>query len=248
MFRIFVTQLLIALGLIGLAACETISVSPEQLQQINTGQQSGIIMSYKEHDGLWGSQIMFANTATGQIYSVRMHGGDNIVNAGPDMVMVPPGRYRVWRGSLYTSDATATMPLLDLWFKPFTIGAGEVVNVGTLKMTDIDVQSIPSDDLSKFFNSLISLGDERAVSTYVMYEVDYSDEARVAAMLKSKYPTLSVAPVQRPLQVALDRKQFESIIVQAYSPGPDGKSPTSEAAAAKVSALLQVFVAVQGVQ
>lgn len=238
-----VASLSLAIALVGLAACETVSVSPEQLQLINGGTQSGIIMSYKEHEGFWGSTIRFANVVTGQTYSVSMHGGDNWVNAGPDMVMAPPGTYRVAGGSVYSSDATGTMPLLQWWFKEFTLAAGEVVDIGTLKMTDIDVRSITSDQLAQFFNALGSFGDTREVSTYVMYEVDYSDDARVQAMLKSKYPTLTVTPVKRPLQVALDRKEFERLIVEAYSPGPDGKSPTSEAATAKVNALVREFVA-----
>jgi hypothetical protein len=232
-----------ALALFGAAGCETVSVSPEQLQLINTGSQSGIIMSYREHNGLWGSTIRFANVSTGLTYSVSMHGGDNWVNAGPDMVMAPPGKYRVLDGSIYATDMSGTMPLLQWWFKEFDVRAGEVVDVGTLKMTDINVRSIPSDELVKFFRSLVTLGDTSDVSTYVMYEVDYSDDARVQAMLKSKYPTLSVTPVKRPLQVALDRAEFERIIVEAYRPGPDGKYPSEAEADAKVSALLRDFVA-----
>ncbi len=242
MLKRFMAGLAAALGMFGLAACETVSVTPEQLQMINNGSQSGIIMSYKEHEGLWGSTIRFANTTTGGTYSVSMHGGDNWVNAGPDMVMVPPGRYRVVNGSIYSSDATGTMPLLQWWFKDFAVAPGEVVDVGTLKMTDIDVRSISSDQMSQFFTALVQLGDARETSTYVMYEVDYSDDARVQAMLKSKYPTLSITPVKRPLQVALNRKEFERLIVEAYSPGPDGKAPSSAEAEAKVNTLVKAFV------
>ncbi len=242
MLKRLVASLSVALGLFGLAACETVSVSPEQLQLINSGSQSGIIMSYKEHEGLWGSTIRIANVKTGQSFSFSMHGGDNWVNAGPDMVMAPPGTYRVVDGSIYSTDTTGTMPLLQWWFKDFTVAAGEVVDVGTLKMTDINVRSIPSDELVQFFRALVTLGDSSDVSTYVMYEVDYSDDARVQAMLKSKYPTLSVAPVKRPLQVALDRKEFERIIVEAYKPGADGKYLSSAEADAKVNLLVRDFV------
>lgn len=243
MLKQFLAAVSAALALFGAAACETVSVSPEQLQLINTGTQSGIIMSYKEHNGLWGSTIQIANVSTGRTYSLSMHGGDNWVNAGPDMVMAPPGRYRVVDGSIYATDMSGTMPLLEWWFKEFDVRAGEVVDVGTLKMTDINVRSIPSDELVKFFRSLVTLGDESDVSTYVMYEVDYSDDARVQAMLKSKYPTLSVKPVKRPLQVALDRTEFERIIVEAYRPGADGKYLSESEADAKVGALLRDFVA-----
>jgi uncharacterized protein YbaA (DUF1428 family) len=135
------------------------------------------------------------------------------------------------------------MPLLRWWFRDFDVAAGEVVDVGTLKMTDINVKSIPSDELVQFFRGLVSGGDNSDVSTYVMYEVDYSDDARVQAMLKSKYPTLSIAPVKRPLQVALDRKAFEQIIVEAYRPGPDGKYPAAVDVEAKVDRLVADFVA-----
>ena len=243
MFARFVAVLLLALGLSGLAACETVSVSPEQLQLINAGDKAGIIMSYKEHDGLWGSTIRLQNIRSGAICSLSMHGGDNWVNAGPDMTLVEPGTYHVFDGRLYASDATGTMPLLRWWFKDFIVVAGEVVDVGTLKMTDIDVRAIPSDELVQFFRALVSLGDNSDTSTYVMYEVDYSDDARVQAMLKSKYPTLSVTPVKRPLQVALDRKEFERIIVEAYRPGPDGKPPSAADVEGKVDKLVKAFVA-----
>ena len=231
-----------ALAMFGAAACETVSVSPEQLQLINSGSQSGIIMSYKEHAGLWGSTINIANVATGRIYSLAMHGGDNWVNAGPDMVMTPPGTYRVLDGSIYATDMSGTMPLLQWWFRDFDVRAGEVVDVGTLRLSDINVKSIPSDELVQFFRGLVSGGDNSDVSTYVMYEVDYSDDARVQAMLKSKYPTLAVEPVKRPLQVALDRKEFEALIVEAYRPGADGKYPSAPEVEAKVSRLVAEFV------
>jgi hypothetical protein len=243
MIRRILVAASMALAMLGAAACETVSVSPEQLQLINSGSQAGVIMSYKEHNGLWGSTIRLANVKTGQSYSLSMHGGDNWVNAGPDMVMVPPGRYRVYDGSIYATDMTGTMPLLRWWFRDFDVAAGEVVDVGTLKMTDINVKSIPSDELVQFFRGLVSGGDNSDVSTYVMYEVDYSDDARVQAMLKSKYPTLSIAPVKRPLQVALDRKAFEQIIVEAYRPGPDGKYPAAVDVEAKVDRLVADFVA-----
>lgn len=242
MLNRFLAAVSVAFAMFGAAACETVSVSPEQLQLINGGSQSGIIMSYKEHAGLWGSTIHFANVSTGQRYSVSMHGGDNWVNAGPDMIMAPPGRYRVVDGSIYATDMSATMPLLEWWFREFEVRAGEVVDVGTLKMTDINVKSIPSDELVQFFRGLVSGGDNSDVSTYVMYEVDYSDDARVQAMLKSKYPTLAVAPVKRPLQVALDRKEFEAIIVEAYRPGADGKYPSAREVEVKVSRLVADFV------
>jgi hypothetical protein len=242
MFRRFLAAAAVAFAMFGAAACETVSVSPEQLQAINGGSQAGVIMSYKEHAGLWGSTVNIANVATGLRYSLSMHGGDNWVNAGPDMVMVPPGIYRVVDGSIYATDMSGTMPLLGWWFRDFDVRAGEVVDVGTLKMTDINVKSIPSDELVQFFRGLVSGGDNSDVSTYVMYEVDYSDDARVQAMLKSKYPTLAVGPVKRPLQVALDRKAFEALIVEAYRPGSDGKYPSAPEVEAKVNRLVAEFV------
>ena len=52
---------------------------------------------------------------------LSMHGGDNWVNAGPDMAHGrPPGSYRVLDGEhLCDSDATGAMPLLRWWFRGF---------------------------------------------------------------------------------------------------------------------------------
>lgn len=211
MVRRFLAAMPVACAMFGAAACETVSVSPEQLQAINDGSQSGIIMSYKEH-------------------------------AGPDLVMAPPGTYRVFDGSICATDMSGTMPLLRWWFRDFDVRAGEVVDVGTLKMTDINVKSVPSDELVQFFRGLVSGGDNSDVSTCVMYEVDYSDDARVQAILKSRYRALTVVPVKRPLQVALDRKAFEALIVEAYRPGADGRYPSAPEVEAKVNRLVAEFV------
>lgn len=62
--------------------------------------------SYREYAGMYGASVRFMNVDTRRMYGVLMHGGDNWVNAGPDMVAVPPGRYRILTGSLYGSDVT----------------------------------------------------------------------------------------------------------------------------------------------
>lgn len=241
MLRHLIKGLSLAMGLFGLTACATVSVSPEQLQLINSGSQSGVIMSFRQHEDMVMAKVSIANVKTEETYLLSMYGTENIANDGPGMVMVLPGQYRVVDGEFSNASMTANMPLLRWWFRDFTVGPGEVVDLGTLKVTDVDVRSITSDQLAAFINTLTS-GDAREKTIYVMYAIDYSEDAWVQSMLKSKYPSLTVTPVKRPLQVALDRKEFEQLIVEAYAPGPDGKSPTSEDARAKVSALLKAFV------
>lgn len=227
---------------LGLAACATPpSVNPMQMAQIRSGVQSAIIMSYREYNGMYGASVRFMNLETRGVYGVSMHGGDNWVNAGPDMVAVPPGRYRVLSGSLYGYEVSGNMPLLAYWFDDFEVAPGEVVDIGTLTIDDVNVRSIPG-MTSQIFNALFTL-DSRDRSTYFAYNIDYSDEARVAHMLESKYPELGVAPVRRPLSIVLDRTQFEQTILEAYSPNAEGALPSTAEAQARLNVSLNRFVA-----
>jgi hypothetical protein len=226
------------LGLYGCAAGP--SLTPEQMAGVRAGEQSAIIMSFEEYAGMWGAYVRFANVETGQLYQVDMHGGTNVVNAGPDMVAVPPGRYRVASGTLYTSDSTGTMPLLGHWFEPFEVAPGEVVDVGTLHIDDVSVRAAPGMS-EQVLRALLTLNPNRS-DRYLTYSVDYSDEERVRKMLESKYPTLGVAPVRRPLRVRLDRQTFERLVVEAYALDAEGRAPTVEEAQARVSAALARFV------
>jgi hypothetical protein len=234
--------LAMAAALFGLSACATgPSVTPEQMADIRAGQQSAIIMSYREFQGLYSAYVVFVNVETRRSYAVSMHGGDNWVNAGPDMVSVPPGRYRVLRGGLAGYEVTGTMPLLPYWFDEFEVGPGEVVDVGTITIEDVNVRSLPGMS-DQIFNALFSL-DPAQRDVYYVYNIDYSDEARVQHMLESKYPDLGVAPVRRPLRIMLDRATFEQVIVDGYARSPDGALPTTQEARARVTAGLAAFLA-----
>ena len=229
------------LALLCVSACATTpSVSPAEMAAIRTGQQSAIIMSYREFGGLYAATVRFVNVDTRRIYSVSMHGGDNWVNAGPDMVAVPPGRYRVLSGNLYGYQVTGNLPLLAYWFDEFDVRSGEVVNIGTLTIRDINVRSLPG-MTDQVFNALFTL-DTAQHNTYYIYNVDYSDEARVQHMLESKYPELGVTPIQRPLHILFDSGEFEHIIVEAYAPHADGTLPTPQEAQARLGVTLEQFV------
>jgi len=226
---------------LALAACATPpSVDPLQLAMIRDGEQSAIIMSYREYSGMYGANVRFVNMETRRTYAVSMHGGDNWVNAGPDMVAVPPGRYRVLSGSLYGYEVSGTMPLLAYWFEEFEVRPGEVVDVGTLTIDDINVRSLPGMS-ERVFNALFTL-DPRQRSTYFAYNIDYSDEARVQHMLESKYPEFGVAPVRRPLEIVLDRAEFERLIVEAYAPSAEGALPSTQEAQTRLGDSLDNFV------
>ena len=241
MNRRLAAAVLMITALLGAAACATgPSLTPAQMQAVREGQQSAVIMSYREYAGMYGAWVRLVNVETGVLYQVEMHGGTNIVNAGPDMVAVPPGRYRVESGTLYTADSTATLPLLSWWFEPFDVAPGEVVNVGTLRIEDVHVRSVPGLG-EQVINALLTFNPNRS-DRYLVYSVDYSDEARVAQMLTSKYPTLGVVPVQRPLAVRIDRSAFEQVIVEAYSLNPDGSPPTVQQAQAHVGVALEQVV------
>lgn len=239
--RRLATAVLLATALLGMGACATgPSLTPAQMQAVRDGEQSAIIMSYREYAGMYGAYVRFVNVRTGAVHQVEMHGGANIVNAGPDMVAVPPGRYRIQSGTLYTVDATGTMPLLGQWFEPFDVAAGEVVDIGTLHIDDVNVKALPGMG-EQVINALITFNPNRT-DRYLIYSVDYSDAARVEQMLASKYPDLGVVPVRRPLVVRIDRAAFERVIVEAYALNPDGSPPTVEEAQRRVGVALERLV------
>jgi hypothetical protein len=238
LYRRIALALFAFVTLVGVSACATTpSLTPEQMAAIRAGGQSAIIMSYREYAGMYGADIRFVNVETRRLYGVWMHGGDNWVNAGPDMVAVPPGRYRVHGGGLSGYEVTGTLPLLEYWFDEFEVRAGEVVDVGTLTIDDIDVRSAPGVG-DQIFNFLMTL-DPAQRDVYYAYNVDYSDEARVQHMLESKYPDLGVAPVRRPLRALLDRARFEQIILDAYARDADGDLPAMQEVRSRVGIGLQ---------
>lgn len=230
-----------ATAFFGLAACATEpSLSVAEMGMIREGDQSAIIMSYREYAGMYGASVRFMNVDTRRMYGVSMHGGDNWVNAGPDMVAVPPGRYRILTGSLYGSDVTGNLPMIAYWFDEFNVAPGEVVNIGTLSIDDINVRALPGMS-DRVLNALFTLNPSQR-NTYYAYTLDFSDEARVQHMLESKYPQLGVAPVQRSPATVLDRAEFERIIVESYAPGADGTMPSVQEAQTLVNESLDRFV------
>jgi hypothetical protein len=189
---------------------------------------------------MYGANVRFVNVATRQIFGVSMHGGDNWVNAGPDMVAVPPGRYRILTGSLYGYEVTGNLPMVEYWFDEFEVRPGEVVNIGTLRIDDINVRALPGMS-DRVFNALFTL-DYAQRHSYYAYTLDFSDEARVQHMLESKYPELRVAPVQRSPAMVLNSGEFGRIIVESYAPNADGSMPTVQEAQSRVNANLDRYV------
>lgn len=227
-----------ALSVVGCASGPT--VTPTQLGQIRGGQQSAIIMAYRTTRQLNFASVTFQNLATGASYDVSMGSQGAWVAAGPGMVMVPPGRYRVSRGTISDSNAHGEMPLLQYWFDSFDVAPGEVVDVGTLTIDDITANSMPGTG-DRVLNTLLTL-DPREHSTYFAYNIDYSDEARVQHMLETNYPDLGVAPVRRPLTIVLDRERFARAIADSYAPHADGSLPTPQEAHDRVRAELTTLL------
>lgn len=208
-------------------SCETTSIKPELLQKVQDGKHSAIIMSYKEFQGYYGAYITFANTETWKSQEISMHGGDNWVGAGPAMAVVEPGHYRISTGSLYGYQVGANMPLVEYWFKEFEVAPGEIVDIGTLTLDDVKLRSTAG-AAGKVVNALLAFGDTKDSTSYIAYNIDYSDDERVKKMLVDKYPQFAGKPVKRPLVPTIDKQQFETIIADANKPGADGKLPPTQ--------------------
>ncbi len=217
-----------------LSACATTSVKPEDISSIKTGEKSGIIMSYLEYQGFYSANVSVVNTDTGSLHNLSMHGGSNWVGAGPDMVAVEPGNYRIWSGSLGGYQVSATMPLVRYWFEDFDVGPGEIVDVGTLNLDELKLESTAS-GAGKVWNTITQLGDSKDKTSYITYTANHDDDARVQKMMADKFPELVGKPVKRQLVPMVDRAAFEKIIADANQPGPDGKLPSTEKSRETVS-------------
>ncbi len=226
--------------LFGAAGCAT-PASPELIQQVEQAQQSAVILSYREFLNWHMGSATIVNVSTRQTYRFQFHTGTNVVNMRPSsLLIVPPGRYQIIAGALYTPDATAPLPLIEYWFDPFDVAAGEVVNLGTLALEALNMTSLAN---ARGLEALFRLGNQSDVTTYIAYSIDNSADAEVSELLASWYPTFAPRMVERPLQVALDRVQFENLIVRAYMPDSAGVAPDTAVARERVNASVRAMLA-----
>jgi hypothetical protein len=220
---------------LGAGACAT-ALSPELIQQVEQSQQSAVIMSYREFSGWQQAAATIVNVQTRQTYRFEFHTGTNVVNMRPsNLQIVPPGRYRLVDGYLYTPDASARLPLIAFWFDDFDVAAGEVLNIGTLTLEAINMASLAN---ARGLDALFRFGNPNDVTTYVAYGADYSEDADVSELLAQWYPTFAERMVKRPLRVVLNREQFETVLVEAYTPDANGIVPDTAVARERVQARL----------
>jgi hypothetical protein len=216
---------------LGAGACAT-ALSPELIQQVDQAQLSAVIMSYREFSGWQQAAATITNVQTRQTYRFEFHTGANVVNMRPsNLVIVPPGRYRLSDGYLYTPDASARLPLIEFWFDEFDVAPGEVVNIGTLTLEALNMNSLAN---ARGLEALFRLGNQNDVTTYIAYGADYSEDEDVNELIANWYPTFAGRMVKRPLLVVLDRGQFESVLVAAYTPNADGVAPSTVEARQRV--------------
>jgi hypothetical protein len=214
----------VSLLALGAGACAT-ALSPELIQQVDRAQLSAVIMSYREFAGWQQAAATITNVQTRQTYRLEFHTGSNVVNMrASNLVIVPPGRYRLADGYLYTPDASARLPLIEFWFDEFDVAPGEVVNIGTLTLEPLNMSSLAN---ARGLEALFRLGNQNDVTTYIAYGADYSEDEDVSELIADWYPTFAARMVKRPLQVVLDREQFENVLVAAYTPNAEGAAPST---------------------
>ncbi|RYG33922.1 MAG: hypothetical protein EON93_08855 [Burkholderiales bacterium] len=236
--RQIVSTALLAAGLLGAGGCETLPAA--QVAQLSSGEKSAILMTYKQWEGWYAAILTIINVETGAPYKFTMFGEPKIAGDGPALVPVEPGTYRIVRGVISVSDSSATLPLIEYWFRDFKVGQGEIVDLGTLSIQPIHVRSEPG-ALGALANTLLSF-DSRDSTYYMTYEIDSSGDALVQDLLSKKYPSLVGKPVKRPLQITLSQKQFEEIVADAYKPDPSGRLPATEDAREKIGESLRAFL------
>lgn len=230
-----------ALALMAVGACATIpTLSPREVSEVRSGEQSAIIMSYRAYKTMFWATVGFENATTGETFLVEMYGGNQANGPNLGIVAVPPGRYRIGRSSVTDASAIAGLPLFSYWFDEFEIGAGEVLDMGTLNLHDVDVRSTAT--MGDHLARLISDGNLAGRYTYMAYSIDYSSDEHVRQLLMANHPELEATPIRRPLRILLDRAEFERAVAESYAPQADGTPPTVAEAHARVNATLERLV------
>lgn len=229
------SALLAALLLFSAACATKPTTSPENVALIEAGEKGAVIMTFQP---LKGTRYI-ANI------SIQSRDADEgWVLWTPDwplMRALTPGTYRISGGSMWDVNATANMPLVEFWYKDFTVGGGEVVDLGKLTMEKFDVRSLPG-RRGQVLNVINSLGDRRDLSTYVAYGVTENDAAEISEMLQESYPTLADRLVSRPLETRLDRDGFADLVAASYAPDDSGVFPSTEEARERLDTALAKFM------
>jgi hypothetical protein len=208
------------------------------LAPVESGQMAAVIMTFRPlNKDLEYASIVIQNMETRRSYVLVMHAGSNWVNArASTLIVVPPGQYRVEQG---LAGYGTRMPLLEFWFKPFTLGAGEIVDLGALRSKTVDVTSLAN---LRGLDNLLRFGNNNDVTTYLAYRMEDA-ETDVTALLTARHPSIIGRTIKRPLENAINQEEFENLVLQAYSPGPDGVKPTTSVAQARLNALIGDLIA-----
>ncbi len=237
----------ILLALSTLTACETIPVTPEDVALINTQEKSVVLMSYfsEKSDPCYHGYVNIVNTQTRKVYSVNSFRGSSIVKPTPGRIAVTPGTYKIASGSCAGYQMTASLPLLQTWFKEFEVKPGEVVNIGRLKPVNFDLKSLPESQLGRAVNVLFSLGSRANETTYVTYSFDDENEPYVKALLADKYPDIQAGYTTRSPKLSFSEEEFKAVLIKAYEPDAEGEMPTSTQARERVNTGLLEFLSKQ---
>lgn len=226
-----------------LTACATTSVTPEQISSIKTKENSAIITSYHKYDGFYSLTLKVLNLDTYKAHSLSMHGGENWVNAGPDIAIVESGKYRILDASLYGGNASGNVPMIMFWFEDFEVGTGEIVDIGALTIEKVTLET-RAEGMDVVWNKALTLGlgDSNNRTTYMAYTLDHTDDARVQNMIETKYPELVGFPIRK-LNVGkrISKDQFVNIIKEANQPDENGKLPNKAEGEAAVGAKLKAL-------
>lgn len=236
------SALFAAFSLMALAACATpAQLSLDDITGIRAGQQAAILMAYNPPGyEMPTARATFVNMTTAATYDLQVNGANALVAAAPDLIAVPPGRYRILRGERAAANSIGTFPLMAQWFDEFEVRPGEVVDIGTLNVEEIEVRSMQG--LGDSLINALATWDPARRDTYLAYSFDYSSEVEVQRMLASKYPTLAIAPVRRSPRLLLDRTRFEQIIREAYAPNLDGSLPSTPEAQGRISSAMLAYL------
>lgn len=212
------------------------AMKKEQLSAFAEGNKALVLMDFIGDRNCHLGTFHLTNTATGKSYKISPNAYSR---AG--QTVLDPGTYQLLAGSCTGNNYQTSAIFRDLstWFKPFRVGAGEVINLGILEFDVVEGKSAATKGFDKLNNLLTSYTtkDKSNFFTYAFYNGAKSQT--VTELLEKSDSILLSKLVNRSPEARIDKSNYELWVNQAHALKADGSRPTTEEARQKLDELIR---------
>lgn len=222
-----------ALGACLLTACATatpISSRPNLASMANTqgaaADKGILIIDTKNNLGCTSLRMGLSGGVQQSIYLTDY----TSKASGPAVKIVEPGKYRFFSSTCSIPGYyPSNLPQMELWFGSIEVKAGETIYAGTLNSSRVDVKS--KLEGAEAIWGVLSNYSTKKETTYLTYEFTNNSDWIKQALREQEEPDQNMIEiadrmVYRPPLSIMDKEEYQSAILRAYSKTEDGKTPT----------------------